>query len=197
MTLPIMKGKFIGAVSDRAALQNKEKMQAYVQSKGWTTFDEMQADRKSMQALYDSTEKDKDTKEARIGYLEKLLAAYDDYEPYIKYHKEQWALKGFKRKLYERKHIPELAYYDSYRNRLKGMITEDDKKITPKKWRDELKELKPKYEKAERTLAGMVSDLAKMEVLSYNKRDLERMLANESRQHEVEISRSRKKGIER
>ena len=33
LTLPVVKGKYIGEVSDRAALQDKDKMEAYVQSK--------------------------------------------------------------------------------------------------------------------------------------------------------------------
>ena len=35
---------------------------------------------------------------SRIEYLQGLLDAYKNYEPYIKNHKEQWALKGFARK---------------------------------------------------------------------------------------------------
>ena len=45
LNLPVVKGQFIASVSDRASLQDKAKIEAYVQSKGWTTFDEMQADR--------------------------------------------------------------------------------------------------------------------------------------------------------
>lgn len=33
LTLPIMKGKFIGAVSDRVSLQDKAKMEAYVEQR--------------------------------------------------------------------------------------------------------------------------------------------------------------------
>ena len=40
--------------------------------------------------------------------------------------------------LYERKYIPELAYYDEYRKQLKDMITGPDKKINSKAWRTEL-----------------------------------------------------------
>ena len=47
----------------------------------------------------------------RMSYLEGLLRVYEKYEPYIKFHKEQWELKGWERKKYERKHMVELAYY--------------------------------------------------------------------------------------
>jgi uncharacterized protein (DUF342 family) len=59
------------------------------------------------------------------------------------------------------------------------MIKEPDKKITPKAWQKELDGLKERYQKTERPLSDATLDLAKMEVLNHNKRDLERMLQNE------------------
>lgn len=48
------------------------------------------------------------TDKERKCYLEDLLEAYESYEPYIKFNKEKWKLKGLARIVYERKHIPEL-----------------------------------------------------------------------------------------
>ena len=62
------------------------------------------------------------------------------------------------------------------------MIKEPDKKITPKAWQKELDGLRERYQKTERPLSDATLDLAKMEVLNHNKRDLERMLENESHQ---------------
>ena len=45
------------------------------------------------------------------------------------------------------------------------------------------------YRKTERPLSDAIVDLAKMEVLNHNKRDLERMLENES--HKRTVSRDR------
>ena len=193
LTLPIVKGKFIGAVSDRASLQDKAKMEAYVQSKGWTTFDEMQADRKVVQAEYDKLGKNRDDMSARMDYLEKLLSFHEKYEPYQKLNAEYWKLKkaeekngkplGFFRKSqaeeYKRKHQTELNTYKIYRDTLKSMIVEPDKKINPKAWTKELDSLNERYQKTERPLSDATLELAKMEVLNHNKRDLERMLQNE------------------
>ena len=52
-------------------------------------------------------------------------------------------------------------------------------KINPKAWTKELDGLKESYQKTERPLSDAIVDLAKMEVLNHNKRDLERMLQNE------------------
>ena len=193
LTLPIMKGKFIGAVSDRASLQDKAKMEAYVQSKGWTTFDEMQADRKALQGKYDELQKSRGDMTVRMDYLEKLLAFHEKYEPYQQVNAEYWTLKkaedkngkplGFFKKSqaeeFKKKHQTELNTYKIYRDALKDMIKEPDKKITPKAWQKEFDGLKERYQKTERPLSDATLDLAKMEVLNHNKRDLERMLQNE------------------
>ena len=125
----------------------------------------------------------------RMAYLESLLSVYKEYEPYIKNHKEQWELKGWERKKYERKYMVELAYYDTYRSRLKSMITEPDKKITAGAWRKELASLEVALEKNREPYAEVVTDLASVEVLQHNKRDLERMLENESHKRTVRKDR--------
>jgi len=206
LTLPIVKGKYIGSVSDRAALQDKSKMEAYVQSKGWTTFDEMQADRKALQVKYDGLDKSRDDMDDRIAYLEKLLDYHKyRYEPYHKINEEYWKLRkaeekngkplGFFKKSkaeeYKQQHQTELNTFKMHKNILKDMIEEPDKKITPKAWEKELKGLREKYQKTEQPFADAIVDLAKMEVLSYNKRDLERMLENESHNRTREIARNR------
>ena len=48
-----------------------------------------------------------------------------------------------------------------------------------------------KYEKCEDSIYDIVPDLAKMEVLDYNKRDLDRMLINESHKRGRDIINER------
>ena len=194
LTLPVMKGKFIAAVSDRASLQDKAKMEAYVQSKGWTTFDAMQADRKELKANYETMEKSRSDMTERMSYLQKLLDFNDEYyEPYHKYNIEYWKLKGaedkngkplgfFKKSQaeeYKKQHQAQLNSFKMYKSAFKDMIKEPDKKITPKAWKKELDGLKEKYQQTERPLSDAIINLAKMEVLSYNKRYLEQTLQNE------------------
>ena len=205
LSLPIMKGKFIGAVSDRASLQDRAKMEAYVQGKGWTTFAEMQAERKSVEAQYNQLDKSRADMCSRMDYLEKLLDMHRKYEPYQKINAEYWKLKkaeetkgkggilGFAKKSvaeeYKKKHQTELTTYKMYRDVLKDMIAEPDKKIVSKSWQKELDGLEERYAKTQRPYSDAVVDLAKMEVLNHNKRDLERMLENESHQRTRSITR--------
>ena len=90
---------------------------------------------------------------------------------------------------YKRKHQTELNTYKIYRDTLKSMIKEPDKKINPKAWTKEFDGLKERYQKTERPLSDATLDIAKMEVLNHNKHDLERMLENES--HKRTVSRDR------
>ena len=198
LTLPIMKGEFIGKISDRTVLLDKSNMEAYVQRKGWTTFAEMEAERKTVKVQYDQLDTDKTDISNRMSYLQKLLDMYEKYEPYQKIYSEYWKLKnagdkkgktgflGFGKKSlaeeYKLQHQMELNTHRMYKSALKDMIEEPDKKINPKAWREELEGLKTKYREKQKSYSAAVVDLAKMEVLNHNRRDLERMLENESHQ---------------
>ena len=189
MNLPVIKGEFLGKINDRSALQRRDWMESFVHDMGWTTFDEMNMDRQTLKQSYGKLIADRALLADRINYLSVLLDKYDDYKPYIKNHKEQWAATGRARKKYEREHIAELAYYDMYRNELKDMIKEPDKKITPTSWKKELEKLKPEYDKTQKPYSQLVWKLAAIEVLNYNRKDLERMLENEGHQNKRQLSR--------
>ena len=78
-----------------------------------------------------------------------------------------------------------------FKSALKDMIEETDKMIRPKSWRDELETLQTKYEDKLKSYSIAVVDLAKMEVLNHNRRDLNRMLENERHQKTRNITRKR------
>lgn len=182
LSLPVMKGKYLRLISNRSKLQSREYMEAFVQKHRLTTYGDMAELKAEQESKYDSLSADRMKQAERIDYLEGLLAEYKDYEPYKQINDERWKLKGFARKQFERKHALDIAYYDTYRERLKGMITEPDKKITPKAWQRELDSLLPKYEASREPYALVVSTLASIEVLEYNKTDLQRMLEHEAQE---------------
>ena len=208
LSLPIVKGKYIGSVSDRASLQDKDKMEAYVRTKGWTTFEEMKSERKIIQSQHDQLDKDKTAISDRIDYLDSLLEAYAKYEPYEKIHEDYWKLKkseeankgkggflGFAKKSvaqeYRQKHQTELNTRRMYRNVLKDMIEESDKLIKPKAWQKERDTLAEKLPGIRKSISAATVDLAKMEVLEHNRQDLERMLENERHDRNRERARDR------
>ncbi len=133
-----------------------------------------------------------------------------DYEPYQKINAEYWKLKkaeekngkslGFlsnsKAKEYQRLHQAELNTYRMYRDMLKDRIREPEKKIEPKKWEKKLVAFKTELDGSWKWYSDTVWELAVIETLEYNKKDLGRMLANESHRRSAEGSRDRKTGRE-
>ena len=203
LSLPINKGEFISKITNRAELQKKEFMETFVHNMGWTTFEEMKEARQSMKAEYDTLSETMTAKAERINYLSGLLDAHKDYSPYQEINAEYWKLKkaeesnkgkggflGFAKKSvaqeYKLQHQSELNTYKFHRDILRGMIKEDDKKITPKAWQKELDTLTKEYDEAKKPYSQLVWKLASIEVLNHNRRDLERMLENESHQRSRE-----------
>jgi hypothetical protein len=187
LSLPIIGSKYLRLISNRPAMQDRAAMEQFVTDIGVTTFDELKAFKKEREAVFDKIATERVGQLERMNYLKGLLSVYKEYEPYIKFHKQQWELKGRERKHFETKHIVELAYYDTYRNHLKSMIIEPDKKITAGAWRKELADLEKAYEKGTEPYAEVVTDLASVEVLQHNKKDFDRMLENESKKGPVVV----------
>ena len=191
LKFPVIKSGYIRLIPNRGTLQDKEGMSAFVKNMGWTTFDEMMKFYDTEVEKNDRLKKDRDTIFERKAYLEDLLYEYGIYEPYIENHKEQWALKGFARKKYEREHIAELEYYDYYRQLIKDKIKEPDKKITPKAWKKELSKLEERYSTVNTEYAKSVYRLAGIETLNYNRKELDRMLETEHTEKTVEHKKDR------
>ena len=99
-------------------------MEQFVHEHELTSFDNLKEYKLTNEQKYNEMQNHREKVSERIQYLESLLYTYDSYEPFIQYHKEQWELKGFARKMYERKHIYELESYDLYRKELKKKIVE-------------------------------------------------------------------------
>ena len=195
LRLPIVRGKFIRQLSDRASLQDRENMERFVREEGLTSFDDLKAYKAEHEKIWDEMTAGRNRAQERISYLEGLLEAYSKYEPYIKYHKEQHSLKGWARKKYETHNMEKLAFYDAYRREIKGMIREDNKDIRATAWRRELDNLREDLAKTDIPYADEASRLAKAEVLEYNRKELERMLENESRkQMEINDKKKREQG---
>jgi len=77
----------------------------------------------------------------------------------------------------------------------KGMIREDNKDIRATAWRLELDNLREDLAKTDIPYADEASRLAKVEVLEYNRKELERMLENEShKQMEINDKKKREQG---
>jgi hypothetical protein len=71
-------------------------------------------------------------------------------------------------------------------------LLQNGEKITPKQWKVEIQSLQAEYDSIGKEQTKTVTELAYAEVISYNKKNLEREFQNESRQHnkqQIKINR--------
>lgn len=180
LRLPIKKGKFLYKIANRDKLQEKDFMLAFIQSRKLETIEDVKRYKSEQAEIFNKLDPERTAKQERKEYLENLLEYYHKkYEPYIKFHKEQWSLKGKVRKQYEDSHRTQLYYYDVYRDLLKEKIKEEDKKISPSSWQKELDIINAELDKTTDSFNQSIINQAIIEVLEYNKEELDRMLENE------------------
>ena len=71
-------------------------------------------------------------------------------------------------------------------------LLQNGEKITPKQWKVEIQSLQAEYDSIGKEQTKTATELAYAEVISYNKKNLEREFQNESRQHnkqQIKINR--------
>ena len=71
----------------------------------------------------------------------------------------------------------------------------EDKRILPKEWQKQMDKFNDANTDINSSLQKIISVLAAIEVLQYNKKDLQRMIENESHRKNKDISISRKKQL--
>ena len=125
------------------------------------------------------------SKRQKLNCLKELSKMYALYELHKAVYKENQSLKGLTKRKYEKEHKDSLEKYPEMRERMYKLLNEGEK-ITPKQWRQEIKTLQAEYDSISREQAKVATELAYAEVISYNRKNLERKLQNESRQKNKE-----------
>ena len=114
------------------------------------------------------------------------IKSFDMEHPY----KTSNSLKGFAKRKYDKEHETELREYDSYRAKLKKMLSSDEK-ITPKKWTAEKAKLEEQLQESNPDYARVVTELASTEVIEHNHKML--AMTREAEQNQRSQIHSRKK----
>lgn len=99
-------------------------------------------------------------------------------------------LNEFAKRKYDKEHETELREYDSYRAKLKKMLSSDEK-ITPKKWTAEKAKLEEQLQESNPDYARVVTELASTEVIEHNHKML--AMTREAEQNQRSQIHSRKK----
>ncbi len=119
------------------------------------------------------------------------LTMYALYAPIQATYKESQSLKGLAKMKYDKEHKDSLSKYPELKERMQSLL-QNGEKITPKQWKAEIQSLQSEYDSIGKEQTKTATELAYAEVISYNKKNLERELQNESRQQnrqQVKIKR--------
>ena len=85
-----------------------------------------------------------------------------------------------------------LAKYPELKEHMQSLL-QNSEKITPKQWKAEIQSLQSEYDSIGKEQTKTATELAYAEVISYNRKNLERELQNESRQHNRQQSRTKRR----
>lgn len=72
-------------------------------------------------------------------------------------------------------------------------LLQNDEKITPKQRKAEIQSLQSEYNSIGKEQTKTATELAYAEIISYNKKNLERGLQNESRQHSRQQNKTKRR----
>ena len=204
LDLPIVSGKHLRKISDRTAkpmqlaMQSADNAEKFITTRKIDSFESLvkfTADTEQKYGQLDNVHLSKGQKLSRLKELSKMYAFY---EPYRTTYKESQSLKGLAKAKFDREHKESLAKYPEMRERLQNLL-EQGEKITPKQWKAEIQSLQSEYDSISKLnfvqfeKSKTATELAYAEVISYNKKKLERELQNESRQHNKQQSRTKRR----
>ena len=98
---------------------------------------------------------------------------YALFAPIQATYKESQSLKGLAKKRYDKKHTDSLSKYAKLKERMQSHL-QNGEKITPKQWKTEIQSLQSEYDSIGREQPKTATELAYAEVISYNRKNLER-----------------------
>ena len=93
---------------------------------------------------------------------------------------------------YDKEHKDSLSKYPELKERMQSLL-QNGEKITPKQWKAEIQSLQSEYDSIGKEQTKTTTELAYAEVISYNKKNLDRELQNESRQHNRQQNKAKRR----
>ena len=128
----------------------------------------------------------------KLNRLKELSKMYALFAPIQATYKESQPLKGFAKMKFDKEHKDSLSKYPELKERMQSLL-QNGEKIMPKQWKAEIQSLQSEYDSIGKEQSKTATELAYAEVISYNKKNLERELQNESRQHNRQQNRTKRR----
>ncbi len=200
LDLPIVSGKHLRKISDRnrksnaAALdsQSADNAEKFITTRKIDSFESLAKFTADREQKYQQLETVHLSKGQKLNRLKELSKMYALYAPIQATYKESQSLKGFAKMKYDKEHKDSLSKYPELKERMQSLL-QNGEKITPKQWKAEIQSLQSEYDSIGREQTKTATELAYAEVISYNKKNLERGLQNENRQHNRQQNRTKRR----
>ena len=200
LDLPIVSGKHLRKISDRnrksnaAALdsQSADNAEKFITTRKIDSFESLAKFTADKEQRYQQLETVHLSKGQKLNRLKELSKMYALYAPIQATYKESQSLKGLAKMRYDKEHKDSLSKYPELKERMQSLL-QNGEKITPKQWNAEIQSLQSEYDSIGKEQTKTATELAYAEVISYNKKNLERELENESRQHNRQQGRPKRR----
>ncbi len=181
LDLPIVSGKHLRRISDRSALQSADNAEKFITTRKIDSFESLAKFTADREQKYQQLETVHLSKGQKLSRLKELSKMYALFAPIQATYKESQSLKGLAKMRYDKEHKDSLSKYPELKERMQSLL-QNSEKIMPKQWKAEIQFLQSEYDSIGKEQTKTATELACAEVISYNKKNLERELQNESRQ---------------
>ena len=192
LDLPIVSGKHLRRISDRTALQSADNAEKFITTRKIDSFESLAKFTADKEQRYQELETVHLSKGQKLNRLKELSKMYALFAPVQATYKESQSLKGFAKMKYDKEHKDSLSKYPELKERMQSLL-QNGEKITPKQWKAEIQSLQSEYDSISKEQTKTATELAYVEVIGYNKKNLERELQNESRQHNRQQNRTKRR----
>ena len=190
LDLPIVSGKHLRKISDSnrksntaaLGLQSANNAEKFITTRKIDSFESLAKFTADKEQRYQQLETVHLSKGQKLNRLKELSKMYALYAPIQATYKESQSLKGFAKMKYDKEHKDSLSKYPELKERMQSLL-QNGEKITPKQWKAEIQSLQGEYDSIGKEQTKTATELAYAEIISYNRKNLERELQNESRQH--------------
>ena len=200
LDLPIVSGKHLRKISDRnrksnaAALdsQSADNAEKFISTREIDSFESLAKFTADKEQRYQQLETVHLSKGQKLNRLKELSKMYALYAPIQATYKESQSLKGLAKMKYDKEHKDSLSKYPELKERMQSLL-QNGEKITSKQWKAEIQSLQSEYDSIGKEQTKTATELAYAEVISYNRKNLERELQNETRQHNKQQIKTKRK----
>ena len=187
LDLPIVSRKHLRRISDRTAkpmqlaLKSADNAEKFITTRKIDSFESLANFTADREQKYQQLETVHLSKGQKLNRLKELSKMYALFAPIQATYKESQSLKGLAKMKYDKEHKDSLSKYPELKERMQSLL-QNGEKITPKQWKAEIQSLQSEYDSIGKEQTKSATELAYAEIISYNRKNLERELQNESQQ---------------